>query len=420
MNYKFQKEDIPLFFCLVSIALLPFYIQGNSFLTILFGVSTLIVFFKRIQYKNFIKASFILPLLYFALLSVSSLKSLDIDTALNSLGRKSLIIILPFIFTIIGMEKIKWFKQIFGTFILSTFIALIVSFTVNAYKVLKGADISLLTHSNFADFIGLQSTYLALYMLISIFVLYYSFDYKLLNDNIFSKLVKKILITIFSFFIFLIATRILYIPLILFYSYVFSKQITNKLILLKTIIGLFLISVILFFIVTNVPLLKQRLSEIEQTDLTVLSLKKFEHDTPLNAITMRLLFSKLALEQLHENNTWLFGEGLGDIQNKLHDKFAEYNIYTGNPKNGDTGYLYYNYHNMYTQVIMQIGLCGLLIFLLFFFNGISKKNPLLTVSVLSYLFLFIAESALERQFGLSHIFFFYSLLINIDLSILKK
>jgi len=87
----------------------------------------------------------------------------------------------------------------------------------------------------------------------------------------------------------------------------------------------------------------------------------------------------------------------------LNDYYTTYGIYTGNPDLGDTGYLGYNFHNQYLEVLVGTGIPGLLILLAILAGIFRAREKLLlfpfSVYILTFIF-FMTESVLERQAGI--------------------
>lgn len=160
--------------------------------------------------------------------------------------------------------------------------------------------------------------------------------------------------------------------------------------------------VFVMILAVSVPFL-YRFSELKNTDLKVLRQDEFRYDTPLNGITFRLLLWRFAGEIMVDENAWLTGVGIGSRQEILNDYYLNYGVYTGNPDLGDKGYLDYNFHNQYLEVMTGTGLPGLILMLLIIISiFIAEKHRLLfpiAVYIIVMVF-FMTESVLERQAGI--------------------
>lgn len=159
---------------------------------------------------------------------------------------------------------------------------------------------------------------------------------------------------------------------------------------------------LLFVFLGMMPFLN-RINELKNTQLEVVNLDKFAYDTPFNGLTFRMLEWRLAVEILNDEQSWTTGVGIGSRQTILNDYYKNYGIYLGNPDLGDTGYLNYNFHNQYLEVLVGTGIPGLILLLLVLINMFANNNkqrlfPLMVYTI-TVLF-FGIESVLERQSGI--------------------
>ena len=367
-------------------------------------------------FRNFLNPCFLGCLLLFGMYAISCLWSENIDFAKDSLSRKALIILFPLAFFLLHEITGKHLKLIVSLFTLSNIIVLTVSLIDSGINSYQQHDLNLITHNHLSDFFGLQATYLALYLMTNMALLAVLATYGYFTNRIFLTLI----LVFFSAGILLTGARSMYVALLLFMliylirSGLKEKKLRGKHVLIGVGI-LFFASLVIY----KIKPLKERIHEATRTDLSLLEMKHFEHDTPFNGVTLRLLFWKFGWEILQEQKAFVGGVGIGDAQDLLEQKFYQYHVYTGNPAYNDTGYLHYNYHNQFVQMTMHIGLTGLLILLILL--GVTARKIaqnsdwLMAGIVCAFVILFIVESALERQFGLSHIFFWLPLLYRVKL-----
>jgi O-antigen ligase len=152
----------------------------------------------------------------------------------------------------------------------------------------------------------------------------------------------------------------------------------------------------------SVPLFN-RISELKNTDLNVVSQESYRYDTPLNGLTFRMVLWRFAGRIMQDEQVWLTGTGIGSRQQVLDRYYQNFGIYTGNPDLGDTGYLGYNFHNQYLEIMVGTGIPGLLLLLavIIFVFKIQKRALFFPFMVYILIFIFfITESVLERQAGL--------------------
>lgn len=131
-----------------------------------------------------------------------------------------------------------------------------------------------------------------------------------------------------------------------------------------------------------------------------------------NNLTLRLFLWKMALENVQDHQLWWKGCGNGDVDTLQHLKINEYQ-HRLNPHDlpTDQPLWEYNLHNMYLQILMMLGIPGLLLFLLMifspflYFRAMGDWQLWFVFHLVSCLF-FIQESALQTQAGIIYYTFF--------------
>jgi len=113
----------------------------------------------------------------------------------------------------------------------------------------------------------------------------------------------------------------------------------------------------------------------------------------INGISLRLFMWRSAFDILRENHAWVFGVSGGDSQELLNKKYLAAGM--------SQGYLRYNFHNEYVEVLVHSGLVGWVIFMLAIASLIVLARSAATVeaafTVALVLLLCLTESALEMQ-----------------------
>jgi O-antigen ligase len=193
---------------------------------------------------------------------------------------------------------------------------------------------------------------------------------------------------------------------IIFYGFQKLKLI-NAFALVISVVGF------ISLIILTVPSIKQRITTELQSNLNVVNQTHFTYDTPFTGTSLRLVFWKTSIELLNEKNAWLNGVHTGDFQDLLNIKYKEKGIYTGNPELKDTGYLGYGPHNQYIEILLSVGILGLLVFICLLTYYIRTawilNNYLAFQCILLFVFFFFTESVLSVNKGIV-IFTFFSLL----------
>lgn len=113
----------------------------------------------------------------------------------------------------------------------------------------------------------------------------------------------------------------------------------------------------------------------------------------LNGVTFRLLLWRFADDILTERKAWAFGVSAGDSQELLDQKYMSSGM--------SQGFLGYNFHNEFAEVLVRSGLVGLGIFMLAVLTLIrgarSAATPEVGFTIAVVLLLFLTESTLEMQ-----------------------
>jgi O-antigen ligase len=119
-------------------------------------------------------------------------------------------------------------------------------------------------------------------------------------------------------------------------------------------------------------------------------------DASANGISLRLFMWRAAFQILNEHHAWVFGVTGGDSQARLDQKYLDAGLYQG--------YLRYNFHNEYIEVLVHSGLVGWTLFMLAIaalirMTRLTGTMPAVFTTGL-ILLLFSTESALEMQHGI--------------------
>jgi O-antigen ligase len=124
-----------------------------------------------------------------------------------------------------------------------------------------------------------------------------------------------------------------------------------------------------------------------------------------NGVSLRVQMWKYAAEILNEHRAWAFGVSAGDSQDLLDQKYLAAGM--------SQGYLGYNFHNEYVEVLVRSGIVGCCVFLLAIALLIGLARSAGTIearfTVTLVLLVLLTESALEMQHTL-FLFSFFPLL----------
>lgn len=245
--------------------------------------------------------------------------------------------------------------------------------------------------------LGVHATYLSIFYLLSIFI---QLKIKEVREIVKNKKIAQVFnlahVLILSIFSLLLVARA---PLLAFLvGFAAVEMIQNwKRGLSVLIAGIVLLVVAVLF----VPSIGNRFKEaINSTEVT-------ENAQSVNSSSLRKSIFNCSKKVISEN--WVMGVGLDNIQNELNECYDSYN-------NTELSTSFYNSHNQYFDLMLGLGILGLISFLMiqiFPFN-----NPkALTFSLLLFFKVFMAicfltENILNRQHGVVFFVFFNCILIS--------
>jgi O-antigen ligase len=202
----------------------------------------------------------------------------------------------------------------------------------------------------------------------------------------------------------LLSSKMVLSVLFLYLLYLLFKRYTEKnkrwqSVALAIIIGL---SAAVTFSFDN-PV-KKRFQDMFNGDLTLLKKDKFNRITYFTGVDFRLLEWRFTYEILRDNHAFIIGVSPAEAQSRLQEKYRSMDMYTGEKKRNDNGFLGYNCHNQFLQCSLQSGILGLLIFIFWIgtllSKAVQKKDVVLTGIVAIIFTFFLSESVFERQVGM--------------------
>ena len=121
---------------------------------------------------------------------------------------------------------------------------------------------------------------------------------------------------------------------------------------------------------------------------------------------------RIFFEMMAEDNAWLTGYGLNASYRKIEKKTLGYNLFSGNATTA--GYQTKNFHNQYVQNFAELGVFGFLLLVAMLVvnlkNGIRHKDFVHISFAVLMISLFLTESFLWRQRGVTFFTMMYCLL----------
>lgn len=265
----------------------------------------------------------------------------------------------------------------------------------------------LLTYHDFVGLLDFHAVFYSYYTFLAIL-----FGLYLLEKQVFKKTEKSLFILfILIFFIGLVfaaSKNVLVVSALTFGLYwtrvILKGKLSKKIMLAGSVIALFAVLLIL-----RIPSVENRISELKSLQgIEAIEMVKsgelLQHEdrVKLNGTSVRLLFWYIGLEQLSEHQRWLIGLNPADRRDVINERFYEVGL---NP-----WFENYNLHNQFIQILVELGIIGLLIYLLIhlflFREAIKSKNWLLVTFLSAFVIFQITESVLERNKGIVFVIFF--------------
>lgn len=399
---------------LYSLCIIAFAIPLPFILSSLAIVFTSIVWLLQVNGKQFIanlkKREIVwLWLLFFLFHAISYCYSIDKQESLFDLQKKVSFVVLPIVIGSGLTIDRKKLERIFVFFISGVTIAGIF-FISRAFYVYKLTGLTgqffyhPLIHGSNSNAI-----YQALYALFAIsLLLFFAWQNKIM------KIIKVPLFIFLVIFFILLSSRtliavffIIILPLYLRYLFLQKKR---DFVLTFALFMLFL-SLAVGIFETNNPIKKRYSDVISQNEKIDWKENLNNKNASLNNLSLRLFLWRLGIENMNENHLWLVGAGNGSIYALQNKKLAEYGISDiDNIKNRSPLYNI-NLHNMYMQVLMMLGIFGLLLFLIIVLSPLSyirtyNNKSLLAAFNLAIAILMLQESSLQTQAGIVYYTFF--------------
>lgn len=418
--FSFIRNDFQFYIFILFSILLPLSKQYLPLITFAWVVSATFSI-RKVKNESFrYLILLIFPVIFYLLNILGLFYSENMENGLFSLEKNISILFIPVVVLFIT-EKIKNnYGIILKVFVFANFIASIIcllyaynqSIGVNELgenyfesshwpSVTEGLSFFQLINHRYSNFshgflsIFQHPSYFSTYILFSIIILIYSIR---------SSKKKQIgyygLILYFTVFIWLLGSRAAYLTyLIIFFSFFLILILKNK----KYWIAVAILGV--GILISTIAVSNEQLNKNVKETIS------FIDNKPLNKESdIRLWLWKSGFEVL-KDNLW-FGVGIGDVDEKLNEKYVEYGLGLAQEHN-------YNVHNQYLDIAVKLGLVGFLVLtgwiittLLF---TIKRKQFLFFYFMLILSINFFFEAMLNTIAGVSFFVFFYSLLVAISI-----
>jgi O-antigen ligase len=264
-------------------------------------------------------------------------------------------------------------------------------------------DVSVFFYHELTASVGVNAVFFSGYVLVAILFLLFT---GLSPVSLFSRrrphavVVRGLRIALVLFFtgmLFLLSSRqMLMLMGVAFIAYAIGRR-RPKMKLTATFSVVLLIALVLAALAFTDNPFSRRYRELSPRQVT----KSFRNSEPLatpavNGISLRLFMWRAAFDILDEQHAWAIGVSGGDSQYRLDQKYMDAGL--------SQGYLGYNFHNEYIEVLVHSGLIGWALFMLAIAGQIALARavdtPAAMFTTALVLVLCATESALEMQHGL--------------------
>ncbi len=414
LNFKTNTtsfNSILLFLLIISLLFKEHWVSKTVILIAIYTLFLLIR--KKIVLKN---SSFYGFLLFLFFVFTSLFWSVNIENSLSkSIGFLPFLIIPVWVSSFNSKIKYEIVLKYVGYFFItiSAITILIASIRYSTTHI-----ISEFYYHSLTSPLSTNAIYISiLYLMVFLFNLYFI----LIKIQKTSLIHYIALITIFIYILLLssklISVLLFISTIMMFYSSLKFKHKNRKL----ATIAIAVLSILFFIIITSDNNISRRFDEILKYEKIkeVYSKNEFGDTYLWNGLNLRLVQLKAFydIEKDSNFNTFL-GVGLGNGQKLLNKKYKDYKMYTGKPWEEKGGFLKSNFHNQYTQTLIELGVIGflLLIYVLYNFISISKNNKYFLAFYVIFIFILVmfTESILERQKGIMFFVIFPLIAIKID------
>lgn len=363
--------------------------------------------FKQILNKNEAKLSLALIGL-FALYLISLVYTTNLSYGTKILEYKLSLFVLPIVFLNIDISKktILSVLKVYSTSIVICSLFLLFNSIASYYK-----SVHLLVYEDFSSAISLHAIFLSYYTFLAILIIEYLRVKNLLKSN--QKLLAYIGIPILIISLVFLASKNVMVILLLFALIYFTYKFINRRFKIKELLLSVFVIVIITALSFQLTAVKNRVVELRSISgieniQKIKSGEKLEHvdRAKFNGTSLRLTLWYLGIDKLMDQNQLFLGLSPGDYRDEINEVYDQVGL---NPwfKN-------YNMHNQFIQILVELGIVGLISYLLIYIFafkiGLRTKNYLFLIFLISILFFQMSESIIERNKGIVFVVFFILLL----------
>ncbi len=381
---------------------LPISIRLNSIAIALVAVAVLVNFFKKpfVISKDYL-IPFFFALLFFLIQLIGVRGSMSSLTTWKEVEQLLPLIIFPVLFMTSRTNNDEFSQASLKALVSAIIICGIIMIGESALVFFKTQDVSVFTYHQLCEPFSSGAIFFSFFIVISLLRM------DIIIDSFTTSFQKYAIVIFLLLLLFLLASKMILLPGLFLLAIKYRRNLFTFLPKNKLVVPILFI----LFLLLLVPVL-QRFKDILNPRIDIVMNDKFNYDSPLNGLNLRIIQARFGIEILNDNEAWLFGVGIDKAQELLNDKYVNYGLHTGYNDDFDKGYLDYNFHNQYIETAVRSGLLGLfsllaMVFLLIIII-IKRQTFVLGWELILLLLFFITESVLERQIGIVYFCLIYS------------
>jgi O-antigen ligase len=381
---------------------LPISIRLNSIAIALVAVAVLVNFFKKpfVISKDYL-IPFFFALLFFLTQLIGVRGSMSSLTTWKEVEQLLPLIIFPVLFMTSRTNNDEFSQASLKALVSAIIICGIIMIGESALVFFKTQDVSVFTYHKLCEPFSSGAIFFSFFIVISLLRM------DVIIDSFTTSFQKYAIVIFLLLLLFLLASKMILLPGLFLLAIKYRRNLFTFLPKNKLVVPILFI----LFLLLLVPVL-QRFKDILNPRIDIVMNDKFNYDSPLNGLNLRIIQARFGIEILNDNEAWLFGVGIDKAQELLNDKYVNYGLHTGYNDDFDKGYLDYNFHNQYIETAVRSGLLGLfsllaMVFLLIIII-IKRQTFVLGWELILLLLFFITESVLERQIGIVYFCLIYS------------
>jgi O-antigen ligase len=311
----------------------------------------------------------------------------DLSAAWKDMESKATLVAIPFIFLGGPFTDREGYRRLLTAYcwLLTTVCLYCLMMAVVEYRWQR--DIGVFFYHDLTSAVGINAVFFSGYVLIAIFFLLFSAS---------DRRMRIALLLFFTGIMLLLSSRLLILLLaIAFIVYAIGRRLPKMKVAAAFSLALLIVLGLATLAFTDNPF-SRRYRELSPGRLSNSIQREPISDTRADGISLRLFMWRAAFEILEERHAWAPGVTGGDSQALLDQKYVDAGL--------SQGYLGYNFHNEYIEVLVHSGLIGWTLFILamaalIVMARITGTLPAVFTTGL-ILLLCSTESALEMQHGL--------------------